>query len=192
MRKMIVLVITLMICADYVFSQSKISVGEEIYPDPQDFRGIVWGEHISAVQGLKSIGSIDFARYEDISSDISKQSVLYFLKEWKGEGYVKEKEDFRIGYVVADEIIYLFWKDRFFGVAIGSVGNFNRDEMEKALIAWLGSPTNVIRTSNSHTVVWERKSVRAILDFRRTVLARKQDINLYIISRQMEAYFIGF
>ncbi|MBN1446276.1 MAG: hypothetical protein JW957_09275 [Candidatus Omnitrophica bacterium] len=192
MKKIIVAVIAFIICADYVFSQSRTAVEETFYPDPRGFRGIAWGQRISDTQGLKSIGALNFARYGDIFSDTAKQHVLYFMKEWKGEGYVNEKEDFKIGYAVADEIIYLFWNDRFFGAVIESLGSLNRDELEKALIAWLGSITNVVRTSAGHTVIWERKSVRVILDFRRTVLARGQDIKLYIISREMESRFIGF
>lgn len=192
MKKIIVTVVAFILCADYVFSQSRTPVEELFHPDPQNFRSIAWGQRISDTQGLKSIGVMDFARYGDVFSDTSKQHVLYFLKEWKGEGYVNEKENLKIGYAVADEIIYLFWKKRFFGIVIEAMGSVNRDELEKALISWLGSITNVIRTSTGHTVVWERKSVRVILDFRRTALARGQDIKLYIISRDMESRFIGF
>jgi len=192
MKKIIVTAIAFILCADYVFSQSRTYVEESFYPDPQNFRGIAWGQRISDIQGLKGIGIVDFTRYGDVFSETSKQHVLYFMKEWKGEGYINEKENFKIGYAVADEIIYLFWKDRFFGVVIEALGSVNRDEMEKALIAWLGSITNIVRTSTGHTVIWERKSVRIILDFKRTALARGQDVKLYIISREMESRFIGF
>jgi len=192
MKKIILTAIAFILCADYVFSQGRTYVEETFYPDPQNFRGIAWGQRISDTPGLKSIGAIDFARYDDVFSETSKQHVLYFMKEWKGEGYVNEKENFKIGYADADEIIYLFWKDRFFGVVIESMGSINRDELEKALIGWLGTITNVVRTSTSHTVIWERKSVRIILDFKRTALARGQEVKLYIISRDMESRFVGF
>jgi len=193
MKKTVFIAVTFFLLSSIpCLPQDRTSAEEIITPDPQGFRGISWGQKISDTQNMKRIGSLDFSEYPDIFEKSARQYIFYFLKEWKGNAYVNEKDSPRIGYAVADEIIYLFWKDRFYGAVVESLGNTNRDELEKALILWLGSPTVTIKTGSTHTVVWERKSVRAILDFTITVMASKRDVKLYILSREMESRFIGF
>ncbi|HNS33456.1 MAG TPA: hypothetical protein PKN36_10885 [bacterium] len=168
-----VLFILLVLQADSADLSSYIDEGK--HPDPASFRGITWGQHLSGIKGMKPAGL--FAIYE-------KKSSL--------NSYIREKDDPAIGYGKAEDIIYLFWQDRFFGVIINSLGSSNRDEFEKAVTKWIGKPT--IRKDMPAVLYmeWQRENTRVILEYRKTALARKQDVNLSIISREMEALFMGF
>ncbi len=163
-----------------------------LYPGPDGFRGINWGQKISETANLKSIGTLDFSKYKDVFDNIGDHPAFYYLKEWSGKGYIKEKDVLKIGYADVSEIIYLFLEDRFYGVVIESLGSTNRNELEKAVNAWIGNPTARLNIGNHYVVIWEGYRARVVLDFIRTVLASKRDIKLYIISKDMEAHFIGF
>jgi len=135
---------------------------------------------------------LDFSKYEDVFDKIGEHPTFYFLKEWSGNGYVNENDNPKIGYADVKEIIYLFQEGKFYGVVIESLGSTNRNELEKAVNAWIGNPTAKLNIGNNYVVVWERCRIRVVLDFTRTVLASKRDIKLYILSKDMEAHFIGF
>jgi hypothetical protein len=163
-----------------------------VCPDPNGFRGIGWGQGLENLTNLKSIGPLDFSKYEDVFDKIGEHPAFYFLQKWSGTGYVNEKDNLNIGYADVKEILYLFREDRFYGVVIESLGSVNRNELEKAIGAWIGNPTARLTIGNNHVVIWERCRIRVVLDFNRTILASKRDIKLYIISKDMEAHFIGF
>lgn len=175
-----------------VFAGDETTSRKCICSEPQGFRGIKWGQSISEIPNLKSIGLLDFSKYRDVFEDLGRHPVFYYLKEWSGTGYVNEKDKLKIGYANVDEIIYLFREDRFYGAVIESLGSTERSELQNAVTAWMGSPTAEIRAGGSHIVIWEGCRVRVMLDYKRTVLASKRDIKLYIISKEMEACFIGF
>jgi len=190
MKKILLALICLTVVLTYADAETDIQ--NWLCPDPIGFRGIRWGQELSGITTLKSIGSLDFSKYEDVFDKIGEHPAFYFLKEWSGNGYVNEKDNPKIGYADVKEIIYLFQEERFYGVVIESLGSTNRNELEKAVNAWIGNPTVKLNIGNDYVVVWERCRIRVVLDFTRTVLASKRDIKLYIISKDMEAHFIGF
>lgn len=160
--------------------------------EPAGFRGIKWGQNLSETENLKSIGTLDFRKYEDIFDALGDNPVYYYLKEWRGRGYVNDNDIMKIGYADVNEIIYLFLEDRFYGTVVESAGSTNRNELERAVTAWLGSPTSEVKKGIRYAVIWERSGVRVVLDYNNTMLASKRDIKLFIISKEMENRFIGF
>ena len=182
------LVITgFMLAGSLGFAVSKTAANHAAHPEPGGFRGITWGRDISELKGFRRIESFRMG-----SDKIDPDLADYYFRNWRGRGYVRDKDNLSIGYASADEIIYLFRDNRFYGVLVKSMGNANRAELEKALTRWIGEPSAVTIEGNLHSVEWERESVRVSLNFRRTALAGKQDISLLIISREMEASFMGF
>ncbi len=160
--------------------------------EPEGFRGIKWGQNISGITNLKSIGTMDFLKYGNVFEALADHPVYYYLKEWEGKGYVNEKDFLKIGYADVNEIIYLFREDRFYGAVVESLGSTNRNELQRAVTAWLGNPTSEVKTGTRYLVIWEGSKIRTVLDYNSTMLASKRDIKLFIISKEMEAQFIGF
>ena len=144
-------------------------------PSPAGFRGITWGKHISETSDLKRIGLLNLYEGKDQMT-----------------AYSRDKDDLEIGYGKAEDITYLFWKDKFYGVFIKSVGNTNRNEFEKAITNWIGRSSSKKNTTSMESLEWNRERVRVVLEYRKTALAKKQDVSLYIISREMEASLMGF
>jgi len=160
--------------------------------EPTGFRGIPWGQIISDTRNLKSIGPLNFSSYGDVFDNIGHHPAFYYLKEWSGEGYVRDRDDLKIGYADVNEIVYLFRERRFYGVVMETVGNDNRNELHKAVNAWMGNPTAELNIGGNYVVIWEGSKVRAVLDYKKSIVASRRDVRLYIISKEMEARFIGF
>ena len=116
MRKVLMIVLGYFLISSFAFGEWK--VGGKPGTEPDGFRGIKWGTHISNLKGM-----------EYVRTDPSFGGV----KVYRRKGDVLQ-----IGSAKLDRIEYGFWKGRFCSVYIYTSGNVNWSGLKEAVFEKFG------------------------------------------------------